>query len=142
MYVEYALKKSRLLSTVSPQISESVQNDLVVAGLPPFVRSRLNRDVLTSRNRLMAELTKIDSSNKFKAGIYTKTFTNTNPKGSIKTYSKPRVLFVPRVANRTDFTMKKIVFRERTYDTNKNTKMVNKAELETELNTTVKQQNK
>ncbi len=139
-YVEYALKKSRLLLAVNPQIPESVQNDLVVVGLPTFVRSKLDRNILTSRDKLMAELTKIDPSNKVRTGTFTKTSTNTSPKGSEKTDQRPCSICGKRGKPGRNHNEKDCFFRDRVYNTNKNIKMVNNTELETELNNTVTQQ--
>ena len=48
---------------------KSVQNDLIVIGLPSYICNKLDREVIMSLDKLMMKLTKIDYPNKQKGGI-------------------------------------------------------------------------
>lgn len=86
-FIDYTLKKSKLLLPVYPEIPESVQNHLIVIKLLTFITTKLDRNVLKSRDKLMTQLTKVDSYNNPKMGTSKKTNTNTNFKIQTKTDS-------------------------------------------------------
>ncbi len=58
-YVEYALRKIKLLLSVNPKIKVQTQIDLVVLGLPVWLRDKIDREEIESTDELMSELGKL-----------------------------------------------------------------------------------
>ena len=58
--IEYALEKQRLFADINPKIDTKALIDAIVVGLPIAVQKELNRDGLTSIDRLHENLQRLD----------------------------------------------------------------------------------
>ena len=75
---EYALKKLSLLVDVDPTLNENTRVCFIVVGLPLSIQSRLNRDEITTVNKLMIKLNQLDTAFQPRSNSNTITSSNKN----------------------------------------------------------------
>lgn len=102
--LEYALKKQRLLLEYNSDIDTRTLTDLIVAGLPTYITSKLDRQEVTDPTLLFSALRMHENQNKNVQKHFTEKKALLKQKRNIK--KKHLVKYVTRWERETDFTLK------------------------------------
>ncbi|KAK9871888.1 hypothetical protein WA026_015137 [Henosepilachna vigintioctopunctata] len=102
--LEYALKKQRLLLEYNSDIDTRTLTDLIVAGLPTYITSKLDRQEVTDPILLFSALRMYENHNKNVHKHFAEK--KSSSKSEVEYKKKPLVEYVTRWERKTDFTLK------------------------------------
>ncbi|GBP00377.1 hypothetical protein EVAR_942_1 [Eumeta japonica] len=117
--LEYALKKQRLLLEYNSEIDTRTLTDLIVAGLPTYITSKLDRQEITDPTLLFSALRMHENQNKNRPKHFTETKRFSKSEAEYK--KKPACQICYKMGKKTDFTLKTCVGSRKTRMTVANT---------------------